>query len=300
MIRLAYIAAPSYSGSTLLTMLLNAHPDLATIGELKWGAIDIGSYRCSCGALLRECRFWDAVEKDVQQAGLPFDRVRPSTDFRCRTQPWVDRVARSRVRGSLFERLRKALLTALPGSRRTWPTIRTVNRAIIESVLRLQKGRVFVDASKDPVRLKYLIETGDYEVNLLQLMRDGRGVVHSALKHGQGNTVQAAREWRNTHRQIGFLLKRYAQVRRLLIQYEELCANPAEVLQRIHRFLGVPAQGELPDCSAVTHHVLGNEMRLRAIEQIRADEKWRSALPISAMKAFERVAGLHNRMHGYA
>ena len=36
---LVYILSPSYSGSTLLTFLLNTHPEIATIGELKAQAL---------------------------------------------------------------------------------------------------------------------------------------------------------------------------------------------------------------------------------------------------------------------
>jgi hypothetical protein len=33
--RLAYILAASHSGSTLLSMLLGSHPQIATVGEMK-------------------------------------------------------------------------------------------------------------------------------------------------------------------------------------------------------------------------------------------------------------------------
>src|SRR5687767_15395896 len=108
MIDLLYIASPSFSGSTLLTFLLNAHADIATIGELKWGDIDLQTYHCSCGSLLRECRFWQAVESQMKEPGLPFDLKRPATDFRCRERELVDHIVRARVRGPLFESLRDA------------------------------------------------------------------------------------------------------------------------------------------------------------------------------------------------
>ena len=66
MIDLVYIASPSYSGSTLLTFLLNAHRDVATMGELKWGPIDLETYCCSCGELLTACPFWQDVARRVE------------------------------------------------------------------------------------------------------------------------------------------------------------------------------------------------------------------------------------------
>ncbi|MGH8543075.1 MAG: hypothetical protein ACREX3_05465 [Gammaproteobacteria bacterium] len=42
---LAYIASPSYSGSTLMTFLLGGHPAVATVGELKAAGIgDVDRY----------------------------------------------------------------------------------------------------------------------------------------------------------------------------------------------------------------------------------------------------------------
>jgi len=57
MMRLAYILAASHSGSTLLSMLLGSHPQIATIGEMKLspgGIRGLNCYHCSCGEFLRQ------------------------------------------------------------------------------------------------------------------------------------------------------------------------------------------------------------------------------------------------------
>ena len=70
-----YILGPSYSGSTLLTLLLAQHPQIATIGELKAATVGrIPDYRCSCGQLLRECALWRDVQARMQRRG--FDELR--------------------------------------------------------------------------------------------------------------------------------------------------------------------------------------------------------------------------------
>ena len=51
---LIYIMSPSFSGSTLLTFLMGAHPSVATVGELKATSLgDIDEYDCSCGSRIR-------------------------------------------------------------------------------------------------------------------------------------------------------------------------------------------------------------------------------------------------------
>src|ERR1041384_2871141 len=64
--RLAYILSASHSGSTLLAMLLGAHPDACTVGELKLTSMgDVNQYRCSCGDRLMTCSFWRSEERRV-------------------------------------------------------------------------------------------------------------------------------------------------------------------------------------------------------------------------------------------
>ena len=56
-----YITSASFSGSTLLTFLLNTHPEIATIGEMKGDSMDVERYRCSCGDPIGRCPFWQRL-----------------------------------------------------------------------------------------------------------------------------------------------------------------------------------------------------------------------------------------------
>src|SRR6185503_4540845 len=70
--RVIYIAGTSHSGSTLLDLMLNAHPAIFASGELlklnrqlKIKDARKGTHApCSCGApSLWECPFWSAVDR---------------------------------------------------------------------------------------------------------------------------------------------------------------------------------------------------------------------------------------------
>jgi len=297
---LVYIASPSYSGSTLLTFLLNTHPAIGTVGELKWGAIDLETYRCSCGELLRECPFWATVAERMAARGLPFDLRRPATDFRCRPHRLADRLVRARVRAGLCEVLRDGLVRRLPVWRRTWPIVAAVNRALIEITLDLQRARLFVDSSKDPVRLKYLLDTGDYDVRVIHLLRDGRAVTHSSIRNKTAPADLAAREWVRTHRQIELLERRLGTGRLWRLRYEDLCAEPGATLNSVFRFLGLEPNDALAALEITPHHVLGNRMRLSNRSAVRLNEDWRSALASHHRATFDRLAGVVNRRYGYA
>ena len=65
--RVIFIASLSHSGSTLLDLMLNAHPELVSVGELK----QLSRFarfnkpkqpRCTCGTpSLWDCDFWKSV-----------------------------------------------------------------------------------------------------------------------------------------------------------------------------------------------------------------------------------------------
>ena len=75
--RVIYIAGTSHSGSTLLDLMLNAHPAIFASGEvlklnrqLKIKDARRGTHApCSCGApSLWECRFWPAVDRRTRKS----------------------------------------------------------------------------------------------------------------------------------------------------------------------------------------------------------------------------------------
>lgn len=165
---LLYITSPSFSGSTLLTFLLSTHPQLATIGELKASAMgDIDRYDCSCGTRIRQCTFWKQVQQELEQAGIAFDLGNFGTHFRCPGRPLLDRIFRTRYQRSPFEWGRNVSLRVLPGAHRTYRKITETNKALIDTIARIQGATVFCDASKDPVRLKYLLDLGCWNIKVL-------------------------------------------------------------------------------------------------------------------------------------
>jgi len=297
--RLIYIAAPSFSGSTLLTLLLNSHPEITTLGELKWGSIDLDHYRCSCGSLLRQCKFWEAIRTRVERQGFQFDLRHPPTDFRFPDHPFADRIARARNRGPIFEGLRQTALVATPICRERWPSIAALNLAVIEAALELRNATAFVDGSKDPTRLTHLIATGHYDVFMIHLIRDGRGVVRSAVKNKGQAAEGAARDWVRTHRQIERIASDLGPSRALTLHYESLCKSLQAQMARIQEFLRLKAPFDLDHLTECEHHILGNAMRLTFDGRVALDESWRQLSQERDLQQFNRCAAAMSRRYGY-
>src|SRR5690606_37344402 len=110
----AYIASPSFSGSTLLTFLLNAHPDVCTVGELKAGMPDGYNYVCSCGVPLGQCDFWQRVIDAHRRTGRNFDLNDFGMRFERQPHRWVGKILGAGVRGPLLEWVRDTAIACLP------------------------------------------------------------------------------------------------------------------------------------------------------------------------------------------
>jgi hypothetical protein len=299
-LRFAYILSPSYSGSTLLTFLLGAHPSVSTIGELKASALgNLDTYVCSCGTPILECAFWEDVRQRMADQGIPFDVRDFGTHFRWRNRPLADRLLRARVRGSSFEALRSWGLRSMPGLQRYHNDVLQRNRALVAAVLDTQGGEVFLDGSKDPNRLYYFLRADFWKIKVIYLIRDGRGAANSFMKHYSAPMSVAAKEWRRTHEECDRVAAALPAEQCVRLHYEELCRNPEHVLEQLFQFLEVAPDAASTEIAAQEQHVLGNAMRLRSTNQIQLDEKWRRELTPADLAEFDRGAGALNRSYGY-
>ena len=296
---LAYILCPSYSGSTLLTLLLATHRDIATIGELKATHLgDVAKYSCSCGVPILACPFWEEVGGVMKSHGHVFSPAAFDTHFRA--QSWlVDKTLHAGIRGPLFEGLRQVALWALPSVRDRYRALLARNLAMIECICEMTGGRIFLDGSKDPIRLQFLRKAGFSEIRVIYLLRDGRGATFSSVRRHRVSMEQAAREWVRDQQECDRAMATFPASACIRIRYEDLCREPAASMEAIYRFLGLdPTLGSL-DYIAPDHHIIGNSMRLRSIQTIRLDEGWREGLSSADLAAFDEIAGKSNRSHGY-
>jgi hypothetical protein len=323
MTRLVYLLAASHSGSTLTAMLLGAHPDVCSVGELKWTSIeDVERYRCSCGSLIQQCGFWSDVRSEMQQRGFPFEFQNPHTDLRSRATAYERRLLAPLHRGPVLEAVRDAALALSPG----WlPKLRenqARNRALIETVLQRTGKQVLVDSSKIGIRLKYLLRTPGIDVRIVRVIRDGRAVSltytdpHAFADakdpqlqgggcgrnrdHKKIPMTAAAREWRRSNDEAEALLSGVDPSRWTSVRYEDLCSAPERELARLYDFIGVdPARMQL-DFRKTDHHVVGNGMRLDTSSEVRVDNRWQSVLGPEELQTFASVAGPLNQRLGYA
>ncbi|HKH49213.1 MAG TPA: sulfotransferase [Thermoanaerobaculia bacterium] len=301
----AFILAHSFSGSTLLSFLLGAHPEIATVGEMFIAPThNSADYPCSCGEPIERCAFWRRVSAQMAARGVPFDvRGADSSLSAGSYGPLGSRIVWAEPRGPFLEGIRQAALRRMPGVRRELDRRIAVNRLLAEVVLDLRNARVFVDATKRPGRALLLRRDPRLDFQVIHLVRDGRAVSRSAV-HNLGRTVEeGARSWAASARRSEELRRYVPAERWLTVRHEDLCRDSRGTLERIFEFLDVSPDvsiGDFREVRAGDHHIIGNRMRLSRASEIRLDERWRTELSLDQKRTVERIAGSELARYGYA
>lgn len=304
--RIRYVCMPGspFTGSTLLGLLLNEHPELASIGAATGliRTVDLMTYACSCGKLFRECEFWRYVADRTRELGHPvnvYDTNFWNTHLRLSHNKTINALLIRSLGQNQVNDVRDAVIGRLPGVRRAMSTMGWNTWALATAVLERTGKRVFVDTARDHQRPKYLWNHPLLDVKVIHLIRDPRGNSASIMKHSGVDARGAARRWRHYNVEAA-RVKRYLPADAwMTLHYEDLCADASGVLDRVSDFLGVTRARLQPDPRDPNRHIIGNPMRLRALAEIREDRSWESGLASRDLQVIARITGAASRELGY-
>ena len=303
-------------------MLLGAHRDAATAGELKATSLgDPDQYKCSCGTFLKSCDFWKKVNTRMGEKGIPFEITRARTSIHEVDSKFAARLLQPLYRPQPWEVARDLALSLSPTWRSHLRETQRRNLALVETLHEVTGAKVIIDSSKLPLRLKYLLREKSLDIKIIRLIRDGRGVSLTYMdewnfadsqdpkmrKGGTGDIKArrikpmsvAAREWRRSNESAEALLKTLSPSQYIEVRYEEVCADPNGTLARICRFLELDPSGLATNFRAVEKHVIGNGCRFDTTSEIRQDLRWKEHLTKDDLRVFDEVAGELNRKYGY-
>jgi hypothetical protein len=260
--KVIYIVGASHSGSTLLDMMLNAHPEIVSVGEVlnlnrvkrrKSGEPKVP--KCSCGAVgILQCSFWSRVNARVKEiSGKGFADL-DLYDYR---QPG---------------RMREA------------------NEVLFGAIADVSGKNIIVDSSKMPRRLKHLLQLEHVQVHPIFVVRDPRGQINSSIgKHG-------------LMKSIFFHEVVHAQIRRTLgsvphsfLRYEDLVLRPERSLDKVLRSLGLKFdERQLKWAEQEKHSFAGNHARFQPTSKLVLDDSWRSGLS-ATQKVMIDIGTLYSR-----
>jgi len=304
----AYMIGTSYSGSTLLALLLDTHPKIVSIGEvaneIRLGRIgesgEIIEYSCSCGRPIRQCDFFRQIRERCAKEGVDLDLH----DFQTGLGEDMGELLKRLIFGTAgkhfwLQRSRDNVLRLLPIYRRHLNKVLHRTETIVRVALEVSGKEVFVDGSKGPPKAFHILKIPQFDVRLIHLVRDVRAYVYSCVRKGVRRVALNARTWHRAQTAALELKNRLPSDRYYLLRWEEFCSNPRTGLDSLCKFLGVNSAEMIKTVNDQPHHIIGHVIRLQPVPAIRADESWHEALTPKQLAICDRIAGDLNRFLGY-
>lgn len=273
-----FVLGSARSGTTLLQVMLNAHPAISVIGELHFfdRILQLKKHLPALGTAEGMERLFELLPRMEAIARLP----------------GVDDVL-VEVRGRL---------AALPE-----PTYEALYGLILDSYARAAGARRA--GEKTTANLRYLDDLVQIfpGCRLIHIVRDPRGSVASRLKvpWTSGDVVTNAIKWKMEVAAAQAFMTASPRQRHQMIEarYEDLIADPAAVLRRICDFIGEPYDERMHDyhrsAGALVQHEPWKAGVARPVYSTSA-ASWRSSLTRSQIFLIEQIAGATMRRHGYA
>jgi hypothetical protein len=305
--QIRYVCMPGspFTGSTLLGTLLNEHPECASIGAATGliRRVDLSSYRCSCGRLFRECEFWTGVAGRTSALGHPvnvFETGFWNTRLRLSSNRLINAVLVRSLGWDPLTRVRDGVVGRVSRVRRAISAVGWNTWSLALAVLERTGKSVFVDTARDHQRPKYLATHPLLDLKVIHLVRDPRGNTASIMKHQGLDVAAAAREWRRYNVEASRMRRYLPPESWLSLRYEEFCADPRGVLDRISDFLGVERVEINHGNGDAERHIIGNKMRLQGLGEIREDLSWQTKLSGADLATIARITGSTSRRLGYS
>lgn len=269
-LKIIYIAGAGHSGSTLLDCILSTAPAIFSVGELKY-----------LQSFLYQETLHNGKKLIDDDAGY-----RPNTspiwrDIATSPERYIPPV-QQRKRLNFRDRL--SLL--LWGKSRTIPysyRYQELYEATANNAAQvLQKDiSCIIDSSKTLTQLIEITNRTDYEVYVIHLVRDARGVA-SSYKYAKQPVWRSAYVWWLTNRAIGkYCSKNISPNRYMQIRYEDLILNTERTLTTLSSFTGLAIESSNlinKIHQTPSYRFSGNIIRRSGVDKLQLDEKWKTRL----------------------
>lgn len=270
---LVYILGSGHCGSTLLTMLLNAHSRMLGLSALRKLDSVIAHGTGDFGRNPLETELWQQVRARYEER-----HGRPFASLDIHHPGW-----------RTFMRWNQEEVAAW-----TAPM-----RDLLSSMVDVSGCDYLVDSSKAWQQLYLLKRSGMVRLKVIHALRDGRGVFHSYHRKYQRFGFSFG-QWAKPSVMAMVMKRMFEPSEWLEVRYEELASEPEATLRDVCRFLDVDYEPEmLRFRRRPWFGILGNRMQLGTSEAIKLDEKWKRDLAPRDRMLFDLIGGPLNRIYGY-
>ncbi len=298
MTKIIVITGWDRSGSTILASALGSIDGVVAMGEVTnlWERGFGQDLLCSCGEPFSACSFWQPVASGAfggdiasvaKRAELAMTRLGGTT------------LARRQLRGSAG---------TLEGSE---PYAALLSR-VYAAGASVSGASVIVDSSKKPWHTAVAMGLDDFDVYVLHVLRDPRGVAFSFQKQVayDGGDQEMARH-SPTFSSLAWLYRNWLTESEwgehphyLRTRYEDFVLEPRQTLldifAMIEEDLDLPLTTENDLLLKPSHNISGNPARFNTgTIELRLDDAWRSELPAGIRRYVSALTTVQRRKYGY-
>jgi hypothetical protein len=280
--RVIFIASLSHSGSTLLDLLLGAHPNFVGLGELykvlQMSPAQLEServMRCTCGQRVSDCIFWNPTISALQKGAAGSLAKKYQTVLDC-LQNILGKEKQLVDSSKYLAPLQ--LVTRLPG-------------VDLKAVHLLKDVRSFTVSQRDSLNaeLKY------HHLPILGSQGLSRMVYQSSLK----SPIYLYWKWYLRNQALQSHLKS-VEVAQMQVGYDQLAQNPENILAKLFEFLGTetPQVANFLPKQTNSHIFMGNPMigSEQKMSGIYYDDRWKSRADWKVPHAlFPRIRSYNNK-----
>jgi len=273
-IKLVYISSNGRSGSTLLEMLIGKHSKCFTLGEFQVLPIDYlhNTQPCGCKKRVENCDFWTDIIN--QNKNLIVNGT--ISKFRNYGNGKVIR----------WNELKELFLNFSASDYDLIKKYGKENFLVLQTVFnKVKKNKdvyYLIDASKDPYRLKWLAQSGYFDLYVLHIIKKPQAFVFSMIKNEKNFllkwylTLRMSIRWIIENIIIMKVVDKYIpQKKYIKIKYEDLASDHKGKLKSIFDFLKINDSFESDQgFKHFNHAISGNKMRFK-MNSISLDEKWK-------------------------
>jgi hypothetical protein len=301
-LRWIYLTSLPVSGSTVISLVANAHPDLVSPGELFGpGDMDMEAYpegpTCSCTKLVGECPFWSEVARRHRARGYAWRPTNWGLGYHFDDHPNLGRLALSRpdprgIRLEVFQRL--------PYFRPRLMALHARNKSYARAVLEVSGKKVLLDASKQPQRIVHLAHIPGVDLRVVHLIRHPGGFVYSLRRSREVPVAESARTWAERNVEIERLVSGMPKNKVLRVRHEDFCTDPQGVMDNIFKLADLPSIPIPDNLRDIKHHLLGNPMRTRGDTKITRNDAFERELTPDETSTYKSIAGSVARRYGYS
>jgi hypothetical protein len=300
-IRVAFLAALGHTGTTLMALFMDGHPQIASVGETtptRLNQVRKGhNLICSCGERYGECAFWRPLFEELTSHGIEFSPTNWAIDYRYQNN-LLHRALTRYSRRAAFRPLQDWAGELLPVHAQRMASVDRANTLFTRALLERTGRRVLFDTSKYFWRLHRLLQMPAFDVQVVKLVRDVRGVASSAKRRGQ-SVDWAVTTWLNSQATIDYVTRNVPSEKVFFLRLEDLCADPRLWQQRLYAFLNVDVIEPPAIIIPREHHVMGNRVRKQKSLVIRQPDPWEERLTREEIDRIMRLAGNQNQRLGY-